>query len=81
MIKALIIAGMFLLLLSAGLVIKDWDYTEDVKLLSDDDVEENIRNDTVKFDEPTRKEKVNKLINNVKDNAGEQTGRITFSPN
>ncbi len=43
MIKMLIIVGIFLLLLSSGIIIKDWDNDDDVKILSEDDFKEDYR--------------------------------------
>ena len=40
MIKMLIIIGIFLLIISTGLIIKDWDKDDDVRLLSEDDFKE-----------------------------------------
>lgn len=40
--KLLIITGIFLLIFSSGVILKDWGNNDDVKLLSEDDFKENI---------------------------------------
>lgn len=49
--KALIIIGLFVLVLSSGLVLKDWGHSDDgdIKLMSEDDYNENI----IKLDTPS----------------------------
>ena len=57
MIKMIIIVGIFFLILSIGLIVKDWDKDDDVKILSEDDFKEIQQpNGVTRGTVPTREE-------------------------